>query len=435
MKPLERQAAKIHGLSHEGRGVAVVANKTVFIENALPNEEVVFEYRKRSRRFDIGMALEILTPSEKRVTPQCGHFNICGGCTLQHMEASAQIAAKEKILLEHLAHFGKITPEKILPPKQGSMWGYRRKARIGVKFVIKKGELLIGFREKHSNKIADLNSCETLHPSVARLIPQLKTLIQTLDLYQSIPQIEVAIGDEETALIFRHLESLSEQDQQILIEFAKETSVLLYLQPKGADSIHLLWPEQHSGLLNYSLPEFSVNFMFHPSDFTQVNAEMNQWMVKQAVDLLEPDSRDTILDLFCGLGNFSLPLARFAKRVVGVEGSEKMVERASQNAKHNGLTNVEFYAGNLENALPASSLKGEFNKILLDPPRTGAYKMMECIPDLKVNRIVYVSCNPATLARDVGLLKLKGGFQLKTVQVLDMFPHTSHVESMALLQR
>lgn len=433
---LPPEKAVIHAVSHEGRGIASLNQKTVFIDNALVNETVVFSYTKKSRRFDEGMAFEIENPSPDRITPKCQHFTVCGGCVLQHMQPTAQIVLKEKVLLENLSHFGKVIPETVLAPITGPEFGYRRKARLGVRYVAKKDGVLVGFREKNSNKLALLEGCEVLHPSVGQKITALKTLIQTLEGFDSIPQIEVAIGDSETALVFRHLKPLSLQDQQTLIEFAEQNTLLIYLQPEGPESISLLWPKRDNDYLQYELPDYSLVFNFKPEDFTQVNRDINQLMVKQALSLLHPIESDIILDLFCGLGNFTLPLARFAKQVVGIEGSAKMTERALYNAKQNNITNVDFLAANLEEGFKNSvEILTQVNKVLLDPPRTGAYKIVEELATLKtIEKIVYVSCNPATLARDLGIL-VKGGFCLKSVQVLDMFPHTAHIESIALLER
>lgn len=437
----------IHSLSHEGRGISALNNKTIFIDNALPEEEVLISYIKKSRRYDEACATEIIKTSKDRVKPACPHFTNCGGCSLQHMQSDAQILHKEKVLLENLAHFGKVTAEKILLPVRGPVLGYRRKARLGVRFVSKKATVLVGFREKHSNKLAELSCCEVLHPSVGKRIMQLRTLIQSLEGMQSIPQIEVAVGDKETALVFRHLAPLSDKDQQILIDFSNKTGILIYLQSEGPDSIILLWPKKESDYLEYAFPEYGIQFYFKPQDFTQINADINQQMVKQAITLLEPNANDIILDLFCGLGNFTLPLARFARHVIGIEGNEKMTERAAYNAKQNGISNVMFGAANLETVLSLPTLQsvpgtqdgaGDWhpNKLLLDPPRTGAYQLVSYLAEQKtIEKIVYVSCNPATLARDLGVLVHQGKFHLKSIQVLDMFPHTAHVESMALLEK
>lgn len=437
----------IRNLSHEGRGVSTFNQKTVFIDNALPGEELIFEYQRKHRRFDEAKAIEILTPSMDRVEPLCPHFTMCGGCSLQHMETNAQIKAKEQFLLEHLQHFGKITPETIFAPIQGPVWGYRQKARLGVRYVKKKEKLLVGFHEKNSNKVAEISFCEILDPKVATLIEPLKVLIANLTVYQLIPQIEVAVGNEGVALVFRVMQSPVGEDIEKLIEFAKEHAILLYLQESGPESLKLLWPatsnstsslKNSDSLIHYSLEEQNLKFAFSPLDFTQVNQTMNQKMVNRVMELLNPTSEDSILDLFCGLGNFTLPMAQKAKKVVGIEGNEKMVERASKNALLNNIANVEFYSANLEEDLNISL--AEFNKILLDPPRSGALQIIQKLihskKELKkLERIVYVSCNPASFARDLGLLVNEGGYTLKGVQVLDMFPQTTHVESIAILER
>jgi len=450
VKSTEDQVLTVNALSHEGRGLATLNNRTIFIDNALPEEVVRISYVKKSRRYDEAKADEIIKASPQRVEPHCAHFTICGGCSLQHMKSDAQISHKEKVLLEHLAHFGKITAEKVLPPIRGSIFGYRRKARLGVRFVAKKAKFLVGFREKYSNKLAEIAQCEVLHPSVGKRLTELQMLIHGLEGMQSIPQIEVAVGDGETALVFRHLAQLSSHDQQSLIEFSNKTDILIYLQPKGPESIHLLHPERATEYLDYAFPAYGIRFFFKPQDFTQINSEINQQMVKQAIDLLEPKSNDCILDLFCGLGNFSLPLARFAKRVIGIEGNDQMTLRAAYNAEQNGISNAMFIAMNLEEITSEAWSKTRLtavtaginpqieciNKVLLDPPRTGAYPLVSFLAKEKtIEKIVYVSCNPATLARDLGVLVHEGKFHLKSVQVLDMFPHTAHVESMALLVR
>lgn len=451
----------IRSLSHDGRGIADVAGKTTFIENALPSEVVTWTLLKPHRRYNEGRALEILEPSPDRVQPKCIHFEQCGGCQLQHLSSEAQLALKQQVLLEQLRHFGGVQPETILSPLTGPQYGYRRKARLGVRHVIKKDKVLIGFREKRTGKIADLTRCEVLHPTVGELITPLQILITQLKAHQTIPQIEVAIGDDNTALVFRHLEPLIESDIEKLIDFAKKYSIYLYLQPQDAQSVHLLWPAQkdtkpsvETGTqsnaqmntptdartdmqvdlhLSYSLTKHQLEFKFHPLDFTQINADINQKMVNLALELLELKESDIVLDLFCGLGNFSLPLAKYVKKVVGVEGSEMMIERAQQNAKNNRLTNVEFFVQNLQSTkIEGPWLQYAFDKILIDPPRTGALELMTLLPSFLPKRIVYVSCNPATLARDVGLLD-KAGFKLISTGIMDMFPHTAHVESIAVL--
>lgn len=441
----------ITNLSHEGRGVSKYNQKTLFIDNALPNECVTFEYRKKHRRYDEAKALEILNPSPDRVQAKCAHFMVCGGCSLQHLESKAQIKWKEKLLLEQLDHFGHVQPQTVFPPITGLSFHYREKARLGVRYVTKKEKQLVGFHEKNSNKVAEIDSCEILHPGVAALISPLKNLIRNLSVFQAIPQIEVAVAEEGVALVFRLMQTPIDSDRLDLIEFGKEYGILIFLQEKGPDSIELLYSpnssENSHALLHYSLPKYNIKFGFSPLDFTQVNQAMNQQMVDRVIELLEPNSTDILLDLFCGLGNFTLPLARFSKKVVGIEGNEKMVKRAQLNAELNGLSNTEFFAANLydenlcgENNALSNLLVGQhlnqFNKILLDPPRSGALPLMPLLCKLEtITHIVYVSCNPASFARDLGILVQTGGYTLKGVQVLDMFPQTTHVESLAILKR
>ncbi len=421
----------IEGLTHEGRGVARVEGKTVFVDGALPGEEISFRYTARKKSFDEGEVAEIHQPSPDRVTPRCPHFGLCGGCALQHLAPMAQIRSKQQVLLDDFQHIGGVTPATLLPPLEGLHWGYRRKARLGVKYVIKKGRLLVGFRERRSPYLADLSRCEVLHPSVGERITQLAELIGTLDLHDRIAQLEVAVDDQHTALVLRNLAPLTESDRARLIEFAQQQQLWLYLQPGGNDTVTPLWPEQME--LSYRLGAFEVEFGFGPTDFTQVNYEINQQMVERAVALLDPQPTDRVLDLFCGIGNFSLPLARRAAEVVGVEGASESVVRARQNAERNGITNAQFHAADLTTDLAAAPWwRGGFDKALLDPPRSGAQETLEQLAKLKVGRIVYVSCNPATLARDAGILVKEYGYRLEQAGVMDMFPHTAHVESIAL---
>ncbi len=427
--------AEVHGLSHEGRGIATVNNKITFITGALPGEVVSLRrLNKRRNKFNEADVEEVITPSPDRITPLCEHYGTCGGCRLQHLSSQLQIEHKQAVLLEQLQHFAKLQPETILPPLMGPNKHYRRKARIGVKYVIKKEAVLVGFREMNGRYIANLNQCPVLHPSVGEKITALKEMIVKLHAYQVIPQLEVAIGDEQTALIVRHLETLDDHDLEILQNFATEHNIIFYLQPKGLDSIHKLGSTAGQDYLSYRLPELNLEYLFYPTDFTQVNAEINRSMIQQALTLLDLQSDDTVLDLFCGLGNFSLAMAKFAKHVVGVEGNEEMVKRAKLNAEHNDLSNAEFHAADLNEPLTAAWAQQKFSKILLDPARAGAANLMEYIENFQAQRIVYVSCNPATLARDAGLLAEKG-YKLMKAGVMDMFPHTSHVESIAVFDK
>ncbi len=426
--------AHIESLSHEGRGVTHIDGKAVFIDGALPGEEVMFKYLSRQRRFDEGEVVEVLSSSPDRVEPRCPHFGICGGCSLQHMDPHAQIMAKQQVMLDHFKHIGGgLVPEEVVAPLTGDIWGYRRKARLGAKHVAKKGGVLVGFREKRSSFLAEIGRCDVLHPAVGERIMGLRQLIGSLTIRNRLPQIEVAMGDEVVALVFRHLEPLSESDQEKLIAFGQENDIHIYLQPKGPDSVHLLWPE--ASTLSYRLPQYGLEMRFQPSDFTQVNAGINQKMISQALAWLAPQSDERVLDLFCGLGNFTLPLAREAAHVVGVEGEDALVARGRENAAHNGLENVEFHGADLRKEPHEQPWFGRgFDKILLDPPRSGAFDIVKYLPQFSAGKIVYVSCNPATLARDAEVLVAQG-YRLVKAGVMDMFPHTAHVESMALFEK
>ncbi|WP_127477267.1 23S rRNA (uracil(1939)-C(5))-methyltransferase RlmD [Sulfurivermis fontis] len=435
-KPLPTTPVRvtIESLNHEGRGVGRVDGKTVFVAGALPGEEVEFTYSAIHRNFDEGDAVNIITASPERVAPRCPHFSVCGGCAMQHLAPDAQIAYKQKVLLDDFRHIGKVQPQEVLPPLRGPHWGYRRKARLGVKYVPKKGKVLVGFRERSSPFLAELTRCEVLHPSVGERIEALGAMIGTLSVRDKIAQIEVAVDDTQTALALRNLVELSDEDKARFKAFAIEHNIHIYLQPGGADSLQPLWPEQIQ--LRYVLDNYDVSFGFKPGDFTQVNTDINRQMIDRAIAMLELTPEDRVLDLFCGLGNFTLPLARRCREVVGVEGETKLVERARVNATENQLGNVQFHAADLAGDLEHSPWwKQGFDKVLLDPPRLGAQETLAHIARMKVGRIVYVSCNPATLARDAGILVNEYGYRLVQAGVMDMFPHTAHVESIALFVR
>lgn len=426
----------IHSLSHDGRGIATIGNKTTFVSGALPLEKLVCKITKRRKQYIEAEALEILESSPERITPPCHHSGLCGGCSLQHMSDASQMKLKQNTLLEQLKHFGKVTPENILPPLHAKSIGYRRKARLGVKYVIKKNKLLVGFREKSSRYLADLDSCAVLHPSVGKRFAELSQLIASLEIYQALPQVEIAVGDNDTALVFRHMVDLSKQDEEKLIQFGKEYNFQIYLQPNPPASIHKLWPEDKNERLTYTLPDHSLEFYFHPLDFTQINLEMNQLMVNQAIELLDLKPEDHVLDLFCGIGNFTLPIAKHAKQVTGIEGSDEMVTRANVNAAHNQIKNTAFYAANLmQPSENAEWIKSHYDKVLLDPPRAGAKEILPFISASGAKKIVYVSCNPATLARDAGDLVHQYGYVLKHAGIMNMFPHTSHIEAMAVFEK
>lgn len=427
--------ARVESLAHDGRGVARLEGKTVFIEGALPGEEVLFKYVTRRRNFDEGELEQVQVPSPLRVEPRCPHAAVCGGCTLQHMEGTAQILSKQKILLDALEHIGGVTPETVLPPLTGPLWAYRRRARLGAKFVIKKNAMLVGFREKRSNLLAELSRCEVLHPAVGAKIEALRMMLRQLDAFNRIPQIEVAVADNATALVFRNLVSLGETDKALLAAFGQEHGFHIYLQPGGIDSVSLLWPAQAE--LVYRMPAFGLEMAFRPNDFIQVNGEMNLRMVDRALEWLAPASHSRVLDLFCGLGNFTLPIARRAGAVVGVEGDLRLVRAAQENARRNGIDNVAFHAADLAaDCGDTVWARGqEYDLVLLDPPRAGAAGLIPLLPRFKAARIVYVSCDPGTLARDAGELGGRYGYQLRAAGVMDMFPHTTHVESIAVFER
>jgi len=429
--PTEPVAATVESISHEGRGIARLDGKTVFIDGALPGEEVMFVYTSRRAKFDEGKTVEVLKASSERVEPVCPHFMLCGGCSIQHMSESAQLAHKQSVLVEQFKHLAELDIPKIIPPLTTLSTGYRRKARLGVRFVIKKDKLLVGFREKNSGYLTDMNVCMVLHESVGKRLEHLQSLIRNMEAYQKIAQIEVAVGDNHTTLVFRNLVELIPADIDLLKAFAEETSIHVWLQPQGPDSATPLWPQQSQ--LEYSLPDYDVRYEFLPTDFTQVNAELNKNMIRQAIELLQLEKDSKVLDLFCGIGNFSLPLARHCSRVIGIEGSEALVQRAKHNAEINGIENVEYLAADLTKEIPVE-IKA-VDRMLLDPPRSGALEVVSRMKEIGPKRIVYVSCNIATLARDAGELVKNQGYRLCSAGIMDMFPHTSHVESIAVFEK
>ncbi len=429
---------QIDNLSHDGRGVARVDGKTVFLFGGLPGETVSFQYRGRQRRFDEGMVVAVLaSPHPARITPRCPHFGVCGGCSLQHLTAEAQIQLKQAFLLEQFEHIGKVQPAQVMPPLRGLEYGYRRKARLGVRYVSKKGTVLVGFREHQSGWLADLTRCEVLHSSIGLRLLDLRELINQLDTREQIAQLEVAIDDSHPALIFRHLVQLTERDRQLLSDFARQHNFYVYLQPAGPSSIIPLWPvDLPVASLEYYLPTEDVSLRFAPQDFTQVNSEINQQMVPQALSWLDLQAEETVLDLFCGLGNFTLPLAKRVKQVVGIEGDASLLQRAAFNAHRQGINNINYHVANLATPnLESSWRQQSYDKVLLDPPRSGALEIIQSGLLKDIQRLLYVSCHPATLARDAGELVHQQGFRLVQAGVMDMFPQTGHVESMAMFER
>jgi 23S rRNA (uracil1939-C5)-methyltransferase len=435
--PREPQAFEIEKLSHEGRGMSRVEGRIVFIDGALPGETVRAEFTSVKGSYAEARTVEVMTAAAERVTPACPHFHACGGCSLQHYANAAQLNFKEAVLHERLAHAAGISDYRKLPAISGAELGYRRKARLAVRYVAKKERVLVGFREQHSSFITDMDSCAVLEPEAARLLPLLSALIGRLHCREQLPQVEVAIGDAQPgsnscALVFRHLQALDRHDLDALLAFGAEHAIDIYLQPKGPESVHRVLPAIGEERLYYALPDFNLRLAFHPMDFTQVNAGINRQMVRRAVDLLELAPEDRVLDLFCGLGNFTLPLATVAAEVIGVEGAAAMVERGTENARRNNIVNARFLKADL--TLPPDQhawLKQGFDKVLLDPPRSGAIEVLPAVIAARPARIVYVSCNPATLARDAAFLA-EQGYVLAAAGAMDMFPHTSHVEAMAL---
>ncbi|OOG56283.1 23S rRNA (uracil(1939)-C(5))-methyltransferase RlmD [Rhodanobacter sp. C03] len=432
--------AHITDLSHDGRGVARIDGKTVFVSGALLGEQVLAKLRKRHRHFDEAEVVELITRSPHRVEPRCRHFGQCSGCSLQHLDAPSQIATKQRVLAENFERIGKVTPSSWLPPLIGEPWGYRRKGRLSVRNVVKKGRVLVGFREEENPRfVADIQQCEVMHPALGPKVGLLAELLNGMDAANDIPQIEFAGGDDTMALVFRHMQPLSERDLTALTAFGQQHGLAIYLQPGGNSSVHPLWPEQPRLAFRIASGDAHVDDVeleFLPLDFVQVNADMNQRMMARTLELLDPQSTDRVLDLFCGLGNFTLPIARRVAEVVGVEGEHGLVERAAQNAARNGIANAHFHVANLfEDQRNADWARQPWDKVLLDPPRAGADKVLEYLPHKQTRRIVYVSCHPASLARDAGILVNQHGFKLKSAGVMDMFPHTSHVESIALFER
>ena len=421
----------IDALDAEGRGVARNAEgKVVFVEGALPGERVAFRKFAEKRKFDLARATSVLEASSGRREPRCPHFGVCGGCATQHADERTQMAAKQRWLEDCLERIGKVEPETLLPIVYGPEWGYRHRARLSVRFVASRGGAMVGFRERRSTHVADMRECHVLPEKISTLIPALRALVDKISIRERLPQIELAVGDNATALVFRHLLPLSPADEAMLEEFARTHGVHVWLQPRGPESAQPFHPAKSE--LQYELPEFGLRIHFRPTDFTQVNHAMNRILVSRAVRLLDPQPGERVADLFCGLGNFSLPLAARGAHVVGFEGNRELVERARQNAAANGLI-AQFEV--LDLFKTGIEALGPFPKLLLDPPREGAIELIKSLPSGWPRRIVYVACDPATLARDAGVLVHTKGFRLAAAGVVNMFPHTAHVESIALLER
>ena len=425
----------IESLDQEGRGVARADGKVIFVDGALPGEVVTYSSFRRKPKFEVAKAGSILHASSQRVAPRCRHFGVCGGCSLQHLDPLAQVAMKQRKLEDDLWHIGRVEAEAMLPPVYGPFWGYRHRARFTVRDVPKKGGVLVGFHERRSSFVADMDSCEVVPARISRLLVPLRALVGSLSIKRELPQIELAVGDDVDILVLRVLRAPSPADETLLRTFADAHGVHLWLQPKGPESAFPFHPAD-APALGYRLHEFGVEIRFRPTDFTQVNLAINRVLIRRAIALLDPQPAERIGDLFCGLGNFTLPIARRGAQVTGIEGSTEMLARAATNADRNGLAGcVRFVESNLFE-VDAKKLRafGAFDKLLIDPPRDGAIAVAQSLEAPFPSRIVYVSCSPATLARDAGILVNVQGYRLKAIGVVNMFPHTSHVESIALFE-
>lgn len=444
--PEEPVEVEITALSSEGRGIAHVEQRTVFIDQALTGERVLFKYTRLNKNIAEGRTVEVIRASDQRVEPRCRAFEMCGGCSLQHMSSAAQVQLKQSMLLDQLKH-NAVQADEVLEPLLGPEFGYRHKARLGVRYVNKKEKVLVGFRERSSSFITDTSRCEVLHSSVGEILDQIADCINQLEARRTIPQIEVAVGENQTVLVFRHLEPLNEDDREKLADFCTKHSLVCYLQAGKPDDIELLVPQQAEALY-YHLPVRSpvgrpdaeqqdLKIEFQPSDFTQVNPEINKRMVANSIEFLSLKETDKVLDLFSGLGNFSLAMARYCQQVTAVEGSLVMVKKARDNASLNSIANAEFIYADLysDEVLSAPWLKRQYDKILLDPPRSGAAAILPALKKMQAKIIVYVSCHPATLARDAAVLVNDLGYNLSKAGIMNMFPHTGHVESIAVFEK
>lgn len=432
----EPVTGRVDALNHEGWGVVRGAGKTVFVAGALPGELVEYRIRRRSRSHDEAELVSVLEPAPDRIEPRCAHFGVCGGCALQHLAPQSQLAVKDTGLRESLRRIGKVEPRQWLAPISGDPWGYRRRARLGARFVHARGRSMVGFREKMSSYVTDVEQCPVLRPEVGPLVGELARLLTRLSIATRIPQIEVAAGDAQTALVLRVLDPPSEADRALLRGFEQQHRVCFMLQSGRPDDLEPVTGE--APRLWYELPRFGVKLYFQPADFVQVNGAMNARLIEHVLDLMELDQDSVVLDLFCGLGNFTLPIATRVKRVVGIEGEAGLVARARANAEANGITNAHFHVADLagedavERCLALAGGAG-YTHVLVDPPRTGALDVLPALAKLAPRRLGYVSCHPGSLARDLGILVTEHGFSLASAGIVDMFPHTSHVESVAIL--
>ena len=431
----------IESVDFEGKGIARIDGKTIFVDGALAGEEVVIEIIKRRASFDKAKLIEIIKASPARVTPECPNYGICGGCSMQHISFEEQIRVKQKVLIDNLAHIGKVEAEEILAPLKGVSWGYRHRGRLSARYVMKKGGALVGFREKNGPYVADMHECRVLPPHVSALIDPLRDLVSALSIRDRVPQIEIAVGLAVTILVVRNMDVLNSADEELVKDFVNKYTIAdnvlqVWLQPKGPETCYPFYPVS-APTLSYEIQKFNINMPYYPSEFTQVNPYINEQMVGLALDLLNPQANEVIADFFCGIGNFTLPIARYAKQVVGIEGADALVKRALQNATYNSLADkVAYQVCNLFKIDEKWVQElGHFDKWLIDPPRDGAAELCDSItPEIAPRLIVYVSCNPATLARDASILVNKHGYKLRKAGVMNMFPHTSHVESIALFE-
>jgi 23S rRNA (uracil1939-C5)-methyltransferase len=433
--------ALVESLDHEGHGVARVDGKTIFIDGALPYERVIYRSYRKKPTFENAETVEVLRESFMRARPRCPHFGTCGGCSMQHVDFSAQVAIKQRVLEDNLHHIGKVSAQQMLTPIAGPAWDYRHRARMSARWVERKGEVLIGFHEKNSSYIADMRECHILPPHISALLMPLRALIAKLSIRERMPQIELAVGHAVDVLVLRNMDPINTADEELLREFVTthsgERPLQLWLQPKGPETCYPFYPV-NAPRLTYRLAEFNVEMPYNPTEFTQVNPQINAIMVARALRLLDPQPGERIADMFCGIGNFTLPIARSGAVVHGVEGSEALVRRARENAAHNGLAErVSYDMANLFEVTEESfAALGKFDKMLIDPPRDGAIQLIKALQDdTAPQRLVYVSCNPATLARDAGILVHLKGYTLKAAGIINMFPHTAHVESVAWFEK
>ena len=426
----------VESLDQEGRGIARRDGKTIFVEGALPGERVTCTPYRKKPAYEVATLDKVIRPAAQRVAPRCRYFGLCGGCSLQHLDARAQVAVKQRVLEDSLWHIGRVRPEQILPAIYGPAWGYRHRARLAVRHVPKKGGALVGFHEKRSSYVADMDSCEVLPERFSTLLRPLRDLVNALSIRSRLPQIEIAAGEEADVLVLRVLEPLAAADMERLQEFAGRHGVRLYLQPGGPDTARPM-SDEHAADLHYTLPEFDLKLCFGPTDFTQVNQAVNRVLVRRALALLDPQPGERVADMFCGIGNFTLAIARRGAVAVGVEGSAELVRRAAANAGSNGLSATASFVEMDIYRLDGGRLAGlgPFDRMLLDPPRDGAVELVKALPDAGPRRLVYVSCNPGTLARDAAVLTRASGYRLSAAGVVNMFPHTSHVESIAVFDK